>query len=189
MPAMRLFTLILMMISTAVLTGCAGYKPAGNAVHRELVAPYRVDSGDRLRVIVFGQNDLTNTYMVDKAGAISMPLIGGVQVRGHTTAEISDAIAARLTGGFVKIPDVSVEVDRYRPFFALGEVNAAGQFPYVAGMTVQAAIAVAGGFTPRADQASVDVTRSVNGVVETQRLNMTDPLMPGDTIYVRERLF
>ena len=87
---MRLFTLILLMISTAVLSGCAGYKPAGNAVHHELVAPYRVDSGDRLRVIVFGQNDLTNTYMVDKAGAISMPLIGGVPVRGRTTAEIDE---------------------------------------------------------------------------------------------------
>jgi polysaccharide export outer membrane protein len=185
---MRLCTLILLAISAAVLSGCAGYQPAGNAVHRDLIAPYRVDSGDRLRVIVFGQADLTNTFTVDKAGMISMPLIGTVPVRGRTTAEIADDIRRMLSLGYVRIPDVSVEVDRYRPFFAMGEVNTAGQYAYVAGMTVQSAIAVAGGFTPRADQSRVDVTRNLNGQIITVRLRMTDPLMPGDTIYVRERL-
>jgi polysaccharide export outer membrane protein len=185
---MRLWTLILLAISAAFLSGCAGYQPAGNAVHHELVAPYRVDSGDRLRVIVFGQTDLTNTFTVDRAGMISMPLIGNIPVRGLTTAEIADDIGQKLSRGYVRIPDVSVEVDRYRPFFAMGEVNTAGQYAYVAGMTVQSAIAVAGGFTARADQYSVDVTRSINGQLATLRLRMTDPLMPGDTIYVRERL-
>lgn len=186
---MRLWTLILIAISGAFLSSCAGYRPAGNAVHRELIAPYRVDSGDRLRIIVFGQPDLSNTFLVDKAGTVSMPLVGSIPVRGRTTSEISDEIAARLAGGFVKVPDVSVEVDRYRPFFAMGEVNAAGQYAYVAGTTVQSAIAVAGGFTARADQTTVDVTRSINGVIETTRLRMTEPVMPGDTLYVRERLF
>jgi polysaccharide export outer membrane protein len=184
---MRLWTLILLAISTALLTGCAGYSPAGNAVHKELIAPYRVDSGDRLRVIVFGQNDLSNTYMVDKAGMISMPLIGSVPVRGRTPAEIADDVTKLLSQGFVRIPNVSVEVDRYRPFYAMGEVNSAGQYAYVAGMTVQSAIAAAGGFTARADQSSVDVTRSIYGEIATLRLRMTDPLMPGDTLYIRER--
>jgi len=185
---MRLCTLILLAFSAAVLSGCAGYSPAGNAVHRELIAPYRVDSGDRLRVIVFGQSDLTNTFTVDKAGMISMPLIGVVPVRGRTTAEIADDVRQMLSLGYVRIPDVSVEVDRYRPFYAMGEVNTAGQYAYVAGMTVQSAIAVAGGFTARADHFTVDVTRSINGQIATLRLRMTDPLMPGDTLYVRERL-
>jgi polysaccharide export outer membrane protein len=185
---MRLLSLILLAISAAMLSGCAGYTPAGNAVHRELIAPYRVDTGDRLRVIVFGQSDLTNTFTVDKAGMISMPLIGNVPVRGRTTLEISENIRQMLSLGYVRTPDVSVEVDRYRPFYAMGEVNTAGQYAYVAGMTIQSAIAVAGGFTARAEHYTVDVTRNMNGQIATLRLRMTDPLMPGDTIYVRERL-
>jgi polysaccharide export outer membrane protein len=118
-----------------------------------------------------------------------MPLIGFVPARGHTTSEVEQAIAAKLRGGFVRNPDVSVEVDHYRPFFAMGEVNAGGQYDYVAGMTVQAAIAIAGGFTPRADKVLVTVTRSYNGRIATEQLRMTDPVMPGDTIYVRERRF
>lgn len=186
---MRFYSLIFLTIVASVLSGCAGYRPAGNAVHQELIAPYRVDTGDRLRVIVFGQPDLTNTYTVDKAGMLAMPLIGLVPVRGRTPNEVETDIAALLRTNFVRNPDVSVEVDRYRPFFAMGEVNTAGQYPYVAGMTVQAAIAVAGGFTARADKYSADVTRSIDGTIRTVRLKMTDPLMPGDTIYVRERFF
>jgi polysaccharide export outer membrane protein len=182
---MRYYAIVLLMIS---LAGCSGYRPAGDAVHHELIAPYRVDTGDRLRVIVYGQPELTNTYTVDKAGMLAVPLIGLVPVRGQTPAAIETGIAGMLKTNFVRNPDVSVEVDRYRPFYAMGEVNTAGQYPYVAGMTVQSAIAVAGGFTPRAEHFSADVTRNVDGQVQTLRLRMTDPLMPGDTIYVRERL-
>jgi polysaccharide export outer membrane protein len=186
---MHILKTILSVACLGLLSACASYQSAGNAVHHELVAPYRLDSGDRLRVIVYGQSDLSNTFTIDQAGRIAVPLIGTVAARGRTTAEIGDDIAAKLRAGFVRRPDVSVEVDRYRPFFATGEVTAAGQYPYVAGLTVQSAIAVAGGFTPRADQYTVDVTRSYNGRIETARLTLTDPIMPGDTITVRERLF
>ena len=186
---MRITKWINVLAGLLLLSGCAGYAPPPEAVHTELVAPYLLDSDDQVRVIVFGQPDLSNTYAVDKGGMISMPLIGYVPARGRTTAEIETAVATKLRAGYVRNPDVSVEVDRYRPFFAMGEVNAAGQYAYVAGMTVQAAIAAAGGFTPRADKTVVSVTRSYNGVVQTARLHMTDPVMPGDTIYVRERLF
>ena len=172
-----------------LLAGCAGYRPPANANHASLVAPYRLDSGDQLRVIVFGQNDLTNTYTVDQSGAIAMPLIGAVPARNRTTAEVEAAIATKLRAGYLRQPDVSVEVDRYRPFFAMGEVNAAGQYSYVAGMSVQSAVAIAGGFTPRADQSSIRVTRSADGQVRTVLLRLTDPVKPGDTLYVRERLF
>jgi polysaccharide export outer membrane protein len=118
-----------------------------------------------------------------------MPLIGAVAARDRTVGELEHQIAARLQNGFIRDPDVSVEVARYRPFFAMGEVNAGGQYAYVAGMTVQNAIAIAGGFTPRADQTSVVVTRRFDGQVETARLRMTEPVMPGDTLYVRERPF
>jgi len=185
---MRFMRIIKVVASLALLAGCAGYDPALVAQHNELVAPYRLDSGDQLRVIVFGQADLSNTYTVDQAGNISMPLIGAVPARSHTTTELERTIAAKLRGGFVRDPNVSAEVVRYRPIFAFGEVNAAGQYSYVAGMTVQSAIATAGGFTPRADQRAVTVTRRTNGKLETDILTMTDPVAPGDTIYVRERV-
>ncbi len=183
-------TYLPLLIGLSVLvSGCATNPVVTNTVQPQLVAPYQLDAGDELRVIVFGQQDLSNTYTVDQAGRISMPLIGSVPVRGRTTAQIEKSIASALSNGFVRNPDVSVEVDRHRPFFAMGEVGAAGQYPFVPGITVQQAIAVAGGFTPRADKISVLVTRSRDGVVETALLGMSDPLLPGDTLYVRERLF
>lgn len=109
--------------------------------------------------------------------------------RGHTTGQLEGAIAERLRAGYLRDPDVSVEVERYRPIFIMGEVGSAGQYTYVPGMTVHKAIASAGGFSPRAQQADVDVTRVINGKVMTGRVLTSDPLLPGDTIYVRERLF
>jgi polysaccharide export outer membrane protein len=178
-----------MIAGLLVLSACADYMPAKHAFHSSLVAPYRLDSGDELRIIVFGQSDLTNTYTIDKAGTISMPLIGFVPARGRTTAQVEQDVAARLRGGYLKKPDVAAEVARYRPIFVMGEVNAAGQYSYVAGTTIQTAVATAGGFTPRANQYAVKVTRSSNGEIETGPQHMTDPVMPGDTIYVLERIF
>jgi polysaccharide export outer membrane protein len=186
---MRLHALTPFLIGLMLLTGCAKDPTVTDAIHTELVAPYRLDSGDQLRIIVFGQDDLTNSYIVDQAGILSLPLIGVVPARGRTTAEVEASIAAGLRNGYLRNPDVSVEVERYRPFFALGEVGAAGQYSYVPGMTVQQAIATAGGFSPRADKLSFQVTRSYNGQVETARLTLSDPIWPGDTIYVRERHF
>ena len=188
-PAMRSHGLSPLLIGLMLLAGCAANPVVPNTVQPQLVAPYQLDSGDQLRVIVFGQPDLTNTYIVDQAGMISMPLIGSVPARGRTTQQIEGSVAAALRNGFIRDPDVAVEVDRYRPFFAMGEVAAGGQYPFVPGLTVQQAIAVAGGFTPRADKMTVQVTRSIDGVVETATLRMSDPVLPGDTLYVRERLF
>jgi len=142
-----------------------------------------------MRVTVFNQLDLTNSYAVDQSGYISFPLIGAVAARGRTVHQIESAIAGKLGNGFLRNPDVSVEVERYRPIYVMGEVGAAGQYSYVPGMTVQSAIASAGGFTPRANQANADITRHINGEVMTGRVLISDPILPGDTIYVRERLF
>ena len=142
-----------------------------------------------MRVTVFEQDELTNTYTVDKAGYIAFPLVGSVAARGRTIKQIESDIASKLSEGFIRSPDVSVEVDRYRPIFVMGEVGTSGQYTYVPGMTVQNAIAVAGGFSPRAYQTDVDITRQINGKVLTGRVPITDPLMPSDTIFVRERLF
>ena len=183
---MRWYGLVTSLIGVGLLAGCATAPTPPDGYHPELVSPYQLDSGDRLRVIVFGQTDLSNTYVVSQGGSIAMPLIGAVVARGRTTGQIEADIAARLRNGYLRRPDVSVEVDRYRPFFAMGEVGAAGQYPYVPGMTVQQAIAAAGGFTPRGDTYTVRVTRSVNGRVGTADLRLNDPVLPSNTLYVRE---
>ncbi len=150
---------------------------------------YTLDSGDRLRVVVFGQDGLTNSYAVDTAGNITMPLIGPVRARGHTTTELSAAVVARLRQGFLREPHVAVEVEAYRPFFILGEVTFPGQYPYVANMTVETAVAIAGGFSPRAFRRTVDVSRPVDGAVVRQTVPATTQIRPGDTIVVAERWF
>ena len=177
-------------MSLAIATsGCTGYRPAPDAFHEAINQPYRLDSGDQVRVTVFEQESLTNTYSVDKAGYVAVPLIGSVSARGRTIQQLEGAIAAKLRNGYLREPDISVEVDQYRPIFVMGEVGSAGQYSYVPGMTVQKAIAVAGGFSPRANHKKVDITREINGEVITGRTVISDPILPGDTIYVRERLF
>ncbi|MBB5754781.1 polysaccharide biosynthesis/export family protein [Prosthecomicrobium pneumaticum] len=169
------------------LAACQTQPPQPAVAEASLTAPYRIDSGDRLRVVVYGEPDLSNSYTVDSSGAIALPLVGAIAARGRTTALIEAEIAKKLGGRFVRNPDVTVEIDRYRPLFVMGEVTNAGQYPYVDGMTVQSAIATAGGFSPRAAKRGFDVTRVVDGTSVTFRLGPNDPVLPGDTIDVGER--
>lgn len=177
------------LLALSVVAGCSSYRPAPEAFHKALEEPYRLGAGDRIRVNVFEQQGLTNTYSVDQSGYLSFPLVGAVPARGHTAQQLEKEIATKLRQGYLRDPDVTVEVDRYRPIFVMGEVGAAGQYSYVPGLTVQKAVAIAGGYSPRANQGSVDITRDVNGNVMTGRVATSDPLLPGDTVYVRERLF
>jgi len=150
-------------------------------------APYTLASGDKLRVIVFGQDNLSNVYPVDGSGNVSMPLIGTVPARGTTTRDLEHEIEARLRSGYLREPQVTVDVDTYRPFFILGEVVTSGQYAYVNGMTVQTAVAIAGGFSPRAYQYCADLTRNFRGVPYTASVPIMAPVRPGDTIVIRER--
>lgn len=180
---------IVFAVALAALAGCTSYQPAPKAFHESTIEPYRLGSGDRLRITVFEQDNLTNTYTVDQAGYIAFPLIGQVAARGSTLAQLEGTIAQKLRQGYLRDPDVSIEIDRYRSIFIMGEVGQPGQYSYVPGMTVQNAVAVAGGFTPRANQRDIDITRNVNGEIMTGRVPITDPILAGDTLYVRERLF
>ncbi|MBB4185207.1 polysaccharide biosynthesis/export family protein [Sinorhizobium terangae] len=180
---------IALAILSALVGGCTSYQPAPKAFSEATIQPYRLDSGDRLRINVFEQAGLSGTYTVDQAGYVAFPLIGAIPSRGHTLPELEGMIAAKLREGFLRDPDVTIEVDRYRSVFIMGEVGQAGQYSYVPGMTVQNAIAVAGGFSARANQSNADITRKINGRIITGRVPISDPVMAGDTIYVRERLF
>ena len=150
---------------------------------------YRLDSGDLLRVTVFGQVDLSGDFRVDDNGSIALPLLAPVRARGFTPVEFSQHLAGVLSQRLLRNPAVSVEVTQYRPFFILGEVNQPGQYPYVNGMTVMTAAAIAGGFTYRADTSQVVITRHLGGYLIEGPAAVSLAIMPGDTVHVRERLF
>jgi polysaccharide biosynthesis/export protein len=152
-------------------------------------APYTLDSGDRLRVVVFGQEGLSASYAVDAAGNLTLPLIGAVHARGQTPASLSRAIAEKLRQGYIREPHVAVEVETYRPFFILGEVAVPGQYPYVPNMTVETAVAIAGGFTPRAERKKVTLSRNFDGIPTRGPVPVIATVRPGDTIVVQERWF
>jgi len=151
--------------------------------------PYALDTGDRLRVVVFGQDGLSNSYAVDASGAITMPLIKSVAARGLTTDQLARAVAERLRRGYVREPHVAIEIEAYRPFFILGEVTAPGQYAYVPRMTVESAVAIAGGFTPRAYRYDIRIDRPVAGGVMRMSVPPVARVWPGDTVVVTERWF
>lgn len=151
--------------------------------------PYLLDTGDKLRIFVYGQPSLSRLYTVDHEGRISVPLIGHVHARGKTTSSLEGTIKARLGAQYVKDPHVTVDIQQNRPFFILGEVRTAGQYPYVSGMTVQSAVAIAGGFSERANERKFQITRRINGIVEKMDVPADYVMLPGDTIQVYERWF
>ncbi len=150
---------------------------------------YLLDSGDHVRVFIYGQPNLSHVYPVDAAGFIAVPLIGTVKARGLSTYSLGHLIADRLSVNFVRDPQVSVELSASRPFYILGEVRAAGQYSYEPGLTLEAAVAIAGGFGPRASEHEARITRRQNGVLSQLHVPLTDPVQPGDTITIEERWF
>jgi polysaccharide export outer membrane protein len=173
----------------AMLQGCAEAPRPPLEFAEAANAPYTLAPGDRLRVIVFGQESLSNRFGVDDSGAIAMPLIGQVPAKGRTTVQLAREIETRLRNGYIREPHVSVEVEAYRPLFVLGEVATSGQYSYVTGMTVEAAVAIAGGYTPRARQDRAELTRTIQGVAITADVPITQQIRPGDTIFVHQWFF
>ncbi len=172
----------------SILAGCTDRAPLAEPATVGS-GPYVLGTGDRLRIVVYEQPSLTNLYEVDTSGRISMPLVGDIEASGATVDELSHRVEAKLASGFLRQPNVTVEVATYRPFFVLGEVGSPGQFTYVPGLTAEMAVAVAGGFTDRANKRVVRVSRTVNGKLYESRMPVVEPIRPGDTIYVPESLF
>lgn len=179
---LRLFLVLLLV----PLAGCAlNARPSTYLV--EVKGPYALDTGDVVRVTVYGEAELTKTYKVDDGGAISLPLVGAVQVRGLTTQMTAAAITAALAEGYIREPSVAVEIDTYRPFFIQGAVKTGGQFPYVYGMTVRAAVSTAGGYTDTADRGRAIVYRRQGKEMVKGAVGLDFPIYPGDTIVISER--
>nr|WP_154073802.1 polysaccharide biosynthesis/export family protein [Bradyrhizobium erythrophlei] len=150
---------------------------------------YRLDAGDKLRVVVYGQEGLTNSYAIDAGGSITMPLIGAVPARGRTPAGLAAEITAKLRNGYIREPSVAVEIESYRPFFILGEVAAPGQYPFVPNMSVESAVAIAGGFSPRARRDTVTLTHTDGSGSMRVVVPLGTAIGPGDTVLVGERWF
>lgn len=148
---------------------------------------YVLDTGDRLRIFVYGQPNLSRIYPVDQSGLIFVPLIGPVKARGLTSQRLARAIRNGLAAQYVKDPEITVDIAQHRPFYVLGEVRNSGQYPYTGGLTVRSAVAIAGGFSERANESVVQITRRAGGL--TEKFDAPDEfvIQPGDTIYVYER--
>lgn len=152
-------------------------------------AAYLLGPGDRLHVTVFNEPDLTGDFVIGDQGSVALPLIGNVMVGGKTVSDAETLITQQYGKNYLVNPRVSIEVLNYRPFFILGEVKSPGSYPYVADMTVLNAIALAGGYTPRAAKGDIVVKHANTASAPNTSIGENDPVLPGDVITVKERFF
>lgn len=173
----------------AAVGGCSSVPRGDQAVLQDAPnAEYKLGPADQLRVTVFGEPDLTGLYVVGSQGSIAYPLVGEVSALGLTVAQFTSKLQTELQA-YIRNPNVAVEVANYRPFFILGEVQRPGTYPYSANLTVQNAVATAGGFTYRASRNRVFIRHANESEERAFRLDTSTPVLPGDTIRIGERLF
>ena len=196
MTLLRSALLMTMIAVFMLMTACQ----SGGAVTRQVIddsAPpqaqtntaYTLGTGDKLRINIFGQPELSGQFVVDGTGSISLPLIGQIAASGSSTQDLETKIATELANGFLLEPRVSVEVTNYRPFYILGEVGRPGEYPFNSGLTVLNAVAAAGGFTYRANKKVIYI-KSVGADKEmAYELNTNTVVKPGDTLRIGERIF
>lgn len=150
---------------------------------------YHLGTGDKLKVTVYGEEDLSGEFLVDSAGQVQLPLVGQVKAAGLSIHEFVAEVTTALKNGYLKDPKVSVEVLNYRPFYIIGEVNKPGEYPYENGLNVLGAVALAGGYTYRANDSSVYVRRANSTKEERMPADATTRIYPGDIVRVAERIF
>ena len=150
---------------------------------------YRLGTDDKLRVIVFGETSLSGEFVISDTGDIAFPLIGNLKAAGLTVAQFQEALRSKLADGYLRDPRVSAEVENYRPFYILGEVQKPGEYPFTSGLTVLNAVATAGGFTYRANTKTVTIRHAGAAKESPIRLTATSEVGPGDTILIKERFF
>ncbi len=192
-----MFRILAMIVVVSGLTACDTISEelplqpgiVGAPTAGQQAVTYRLSVGDRIAVKVFGQADLSGEFEIDGGGQIAYPLLGQVMAVGHSVDELRALIADDLNRDFVVNPRVSVEVLNFRPFFILGQVNSSGSYPYVNGLNVRQAIAVAGGFTRRAKQSEVILVRESENGPRRFRATLNALVLPGDTIEIERRLF
>ena len=180
---------LLLTAGAVSLAGCQTVAPPDQAAESRTVGDYELDSGDKIRLSVFGEDELSGEFVVSGAGLLSIPLAGDIPAKGRTITEIQRAVEQSLRARYILNPQVSAEVLTYRPFYVLGEVNKPGTYPYAAGLTVLNAVATAGGFTYRGDDKRAYIRRDGSQREEAFSLTSSLQVAPGDTIRIAERLF
>lgn len=178
-----------LMLALAACTGSVSGLPAVSTANADL---YRLGPGDELRIIIPGLTEIENStaFVVNDRGELTLPLMGGIPVKGSTIPELEQRIAALLVEKRLMVsPAVSIQPVKLRPIYILGEVRSPGEYPYRPGMTVVTAVSVAGGYTFRANRSMVAIIRQVNGEASTARASENTPIQPGDTIKVVEKWF
>jgi polysaccharide export outer membrane protein len=153
------------------------------------LSDYKLGAGDKVRILVYNEPNLTGEYTINSNGTISFPLIGDVAAVDRTTADVRAEIEQKLASGYLRAPQVSIDVLSYRPFYILGEVNKPGDYPYSAGLTVLRAVATASGFTYRADQRHVFLKHPGDTKETRYTLDSDILVQPGDTLRIGERYF
>ena len=176
-------------VIAALVTGCTVFNAPLETTEQTSSVEYRVGSGDSLRIIVFGEEQLSGVFAVDGSGRISLPLVRDIPVKGLNTREIETAIALKLKDGYVQNPRINVEVVNFRPFYVLGEVNQPGRYNYTNGTLAVTAVAMAGGFTYRGRQDYVIVIRGADPAKTERRVPLTAAIYPDDIVRVVERFF
>lgn len=161
---------------------------AGASSQADDLQSYRLSAGDKVRIAVFGEDDLTVTAQVSARGSVSYPLLGELKVTGLTPGELEGLIASRLRGPYLVDPRVTVSIEAYREFFVMGQVNKPGSYPYLPGLTVRKAVSVAGGFTERASRSKIFVV-SEGATQQERKVAPDDAIGPGDTVIVKESFF
>ncbi len=186
---LQLPAILAALLAVFALAGCTGTQPLSTSATIADFSPqeYRLTPGDKVQITVFNEASLSGIVEISNDGLIDLQLIGQVEAKDKTTAELAKTIVQRYSNGFLIDPIVTAQVTNYRPFSVLGEVNRPGNFAYVPGLTVSGAIAAAEGFTYRAQTKTIFIKR--RGQPQEQAYEWTSdlPVMPGDTIRVGER--
>ncbi len=182
---------------TVLLFLCAFYAGVSSVAAQEATiaennisnSGYKLGAGDKIKLTVFGEDDLSGQFDIDGSGYVSLPFIGSVKAAGLDSRALEKKVVDALKGDYLVNPRVSVDVLNFRPFFILGEVNKPGSYPYVNGLTVLNAVALAGGYTQRAKTNEVIITREKNGEKVEEKGQDDTPVYAGDTVRVLERFF
>lgn len=193
---MRCSAFSILLAAMLLMSGCGDTATAPQTITNPTTAPlaavgesYRLGAGDKMRIIVFGEPDLSGEFFVDDGGSVDLPLIGDVAAGGRTVADFEKQVIDRFSNGYLRDPKVSIEVLNYRPFFIIGEVKNGGEYPYKGGLTVQDAVAIAGGYSYRANINFAYIRRAGSDAEIKVDLAQRAAIFPGDNVRIPERFF
>lgn len=189
--SMPIGPLLISMALIILQTACAPRALSSSELSspRTAGASYLLGSGDKVRLTLYGDDSFSGEYHVSPDGMVSLPLIGNIPARDRTVSELRDAVSRALINGYYNDPRVSAEIVKFRPFYILGEVNRPGEYPFADELTLDKAVAIAGGYTYRANSRTISLRRSGANVSQRVRVDQTVLIAPGDTIEILERYF